>query len=164
MAPGIIGVAALPKIYREFGAKKLVFDVAHMTPAIQDVVKTKLAEIKAEGSLYERVEMNTDETHGDYLDRASTNDPELVRHFDETPHDHAIRVFTPRGRASGEYALKTLNALSEIFGQPELVWDEIKNVPLCELRVLLFNVLNFCDSSFASDFSPKRIVDSSQFR
>lgn len=164
MPPGITGAAVLPKIYREFGTKRLVFDVAFMTPGIQDQVKEKLAEIKSEGSLYERVEMSTDETHGEYLDRASVNDPELCRKFDESPKDHAKRVFTPRGINSGQYALKVINVLSEIFKQPTLEWEEIKNVPLCELRILIYNVLNFCDSSFATDFSPKRLIDSSQLR
>ena len=164
MPPGITGAAALPKIYRVFGTKKLVFDVALMTPEIQDVVKEKLAEIKAEGSLYERVEMSTDESHGEYLDRASVNDPELCRRMDESPKEHAVRVFKPRGLNSGQYALKVINVLSEIFAQPTLEWEEIKSVPLCELRVLIYNVLNFCDSSFAGDFQPKRLVDSSQFR
>ncbi len=158
--PGLNQIGTLPKVTIEFGTKRLIYDVAKMTPAIQSRVKEAVAACKAENSLYTRVEMNQDEDHGEYLNRASLNDPALKRHHDELPLDHAKRIMVPQGNDSGKYAFNTINALSHIFGQPEISWEDFENKPLHDIRIFVFNTLNFCDCPLVTDFAPKRLFNS----
>lgn len=159
MPAGINTISTLPKIYCDFSGKRLIFDVSKMTSKIQGAVKEAVAEQKAKNSLYERVKMNNDETHGDYLNRASINDPALMIQIGESPQAHAKRIMTPTGTDSGRYAFNVINALCKIFEQTQITWEDFENKPLHEVRIFLFNILNFCDCPLVTDFAPKRMFN-----
>src|ERR1039458_1138030 len=88
---------ALPKIFRDFAGKRLVFDTALMNPDIQERVTIEVAEVKAKFSIYERIEMKEDgsESYKGYMDRVFNEDPSMIRGMDESAHTHAVRCVTP---------------------------------------------------------------------
>lgn len=152
-----------PKIVKQFGRARVVFDVGEMNPEMMDKVKEVVGQVKAKDSLYARVPMTPGVSHNEYLTEAQGDDPELMRRDDESPEEHAARILQPR-METAKNAFDILNAIAPLFKQPTIEWDDFKVVPIHEIRTFVFNVLNFCDCPTAAEFSPKRIVDGKQFK
>lgn len=153
----------LPKIYKDFGGKRIVFDVQKMTPEMMEKIKEVIGEIRAKDSIYVRMPANEDQDHKEYLEEAQLSDPELMRRYGESEQAHAKRILSPKMNTA-DRAFDIINGLAPLFGQPVLDREEYNRVPMHEIRTFVFNILNFSDCEVAAEFYPKRIVDGRQFK
>lgn len=146
----------MPVFENQYGSTVLKFNTSKMTGEMIDKMKIEIAKVRGNRSIYSRLPMNCGETNQDYLERASAEDPEIVRKEDESVEEHTQRIYTPKVD-SLELGFLFLNALAPLFDQPTIAREDYDKAQLLKTKDFVFNILNFADIP-AGEFSPKSVV------
>ncbi len=146
----------MPVFEKQFGGNTFRVHTSKITPSKMDEIAKAIGEIRGSRSIYNRIPAETGELHEKYIERASLQDPELIKKEDETTEEHAARVMRPKIEVR-ELGFLIINGLAPLFEQEQVSKGAYDSCPWLPTRDFIYNVLNYAECP-AGDFSPKSIV------
>ncbi len=147
----------LPVFCKQFGTTKFEIDTNKIDGYMQDKMAAAIAEAKAPDSVYVKYPATEGQDEISYNETAAS-DPEFPRKADESCEEHAARTLKRGLKPGSKQTLRILNNLAPLFGQPQIPEADFFAVPIQDVRVFVFNVLNFADLQTAQEYLPKRVI------